>query len=284
MEWSRIKTIVLIILAVTNICLLGFLLQRELQKQSAQQEARQNAVSFLQENGISLDEEVLPQEMELLPQTVEWDREQERSAAEVVLGGEVQEQAWSDEIYRYYNERGSIQFHRDGTFQCEFVEGAFPLEDQDPADLGTGLLSLLGIQGEVQSVQVDSGDTDSTLVVYQQLWNEVPIFNHLITLTFRSDCLTGVDGRRLTGDPSPDSSRQPISIPTAVFQFYHGMAELGDVCSRIERITPGYVTSTGSGPSTLTPVWQIATDTRNYRLDTVTGELSRADEGIVAES
>ena len=66
--------------------------------------------------------------MTLLPQTVEWDREQEREAAAVLLGGEVQEQAWSDEIYRYYNETGSIQFHRDGTFQGEFVEGAFQLE------------------------------------------------------------------------------------------------------------------------------------------------------------
>ena len=53
------------------------------------------------------------------------------------------------------------------------------------------------------------------------------------------------------------------------------MVALGDVCSRIESITPGYVTSAGTGPSALTPVWYIATDTRNYRLDTLTGELSR---------
>ena len=33
-----------------------------------------------------------------------------------------------------------------------------------------------------------------------------------------------------------------------------------------------------TGPSALTPVWYIATDTRNYRLDTLTGALSRAEE------
>ena len=46
MEWSRIKTIILIILAVTNVSLLGFLVQRELQVQNARQEARQNSIQF----------------------------------------------------------------------------------------------------------------------------------------------------------------------------------------------------------------------------------------------
>ena len=115
MEWSRIKTIILIILAVTNVSLLGFLVQRELQVQNARQEARQNSIQFLENNGVTVEDETVPEEMTLLPQTVEWDREQEREAASVLLGGEVQEQAWSDEIYRYYNETGSIQFHRDGT-------------------------------------------------------------------------------------------------------------------------------------------------------------------------
>ena len=278
MEWSRIKTIILIILAILNGSLLFFLMQRELQNQSAQREARQNAILFLRENGVSVEDETIPQEMTLLPQTVEWDREQEREAAAVLLGGEVQEQAWSDEIYRYYNETGSIQFHRDGTFQGEFVEEAFQLEGQDAAAYSLQVLEILGIQGESLSVQADSGEEDAVTVVCRQLWNQVPVFNHLITLTFREDSLSAVEGRRLTGEPALDTGQKPISIPTALFQFYHGMVALGDVCSRIESITPGYVTSAGTGPSALTPVWYIATDTRNYRLDTLTGELSRAEE------
>ena len=85
MEWSRIKTIILIILAILNGSLLFFLMQRELQNQSAQREARQNAILFLRENGVSVEDETIPQEMTLLPQTVEWDREQERTAAAVLL-------------------------------------------------------------------------------------------------------------------------------------------------------------------------------------------------------
>ena len=227
---------------------------------------------------MTVEDETVPEEMTLLPQTVEWDREQEREAAAVLLGGEVQEQAWSDEIYRYYNETGSIQFHRDGTFQGEFVEGAFRLEEQDAAAYSLQILEILGIQGESLSVQADGGEEDALTVVCRQLWNQVPVFNHLITLTFQGDSLSAIEGRRLTGEPALNTGQKPISIPTALFQFYHGLVALGDVCSRIDSITPGYVTSAGTGPSSLTPVWYIATDTRNYRLDTLTGELSRAEE------
>ena len=70
MEWSRIKTIILIILAVTNVSLLGFLVQRELQVQNARQEARQNSIQFLENNGVTVEDETVPEEMTLLTQTV----------------------------------------------------------------------------------------------------------------------------------------------------------------------------------------------------------------------
>ena len=63
MEWSRIKTIILIILAVTNVSLLGFLVQRELQVQNARQEARQNSIQFLENNGVTVEDETVPEEM-----------------------------------------------------------------------------------------------------------------------------------------------------------------------------------------------------------------------------
>ena len=276
MEWSRIKTIVLMILVITNVSLLAFLARQELQGQQAETEARENAVRFLQEKGVDVEDGDIPQEMSLLPQTVAWDREQEREAAAVLLKGEVQEQAWSDEIYRYYNEQGNLQFHRDGTFQGEFVEGVFSAEGGDLAAYGQELLTALGFEGEVLSVQAGG---EETAVTYRQLWQGVPVFNHQAVLVFRSGDLAAMSGRRLTGEPQLNEGQIPISSPTALFQFYHGVVAMGDVCSRIDAITPGYVTTPGAGPSALTPVWYIVTDTRSYRLDTLTGTLSRADEG-----
>ena len=109
------------------------------------------------------------------------------------------------------------------------------------------------------------------------------MFNHQVTLTFREGCLVTIEGRRLTGEPQEAAAQKAISVPTALFQFYRGVVTLGDVCSQIDSVTPGYVTSAGSGPSALTPVWHIVTDTRSYRLDLLTGTLSRADEEAGSE-
>ena len=70
-------------------------------------------------------------------------------------------------------------------------------------------------------------------------------------------------------------------MASALFQFYHGVTALGDVCSGIDSITEGYLNPlpNGAGPSDLVPVWSISTDTGAYLLNTLTGELSRADPG-----
>ena len=56
----------------------------------------------------------VPGQMGLLPQTVKRDREQESRIASALLGGAVQELSWGAEAFRYYNEKGYLQFHRDG--------------------------------------------------------------------------------------------------------------------------------------------------------------------------
>ena len=222
MEWSRIKTIILIILVVTNVSLLGFLVQRELQAQNAQQEARQNSIQFLENNGVTVEDEGVPEEMTLLPRR--WSGTGSRSGSPPPSSWAVRcrSRPGAMRSTAITNEAGSIQFHRDGTFQGEFVEGAFQLEGQDAAAYSLQVLEILGIQGESLSVQADSGEDAAVTVVCRQLWNQVPVFNHLITLTFRGDSLAAVEGRRLTGEPSLDSSQEPISIPTACFSSTTG--------------------------------------------------------------
>ena len=231
MEWPRIKTMILTILLITNIGLLSFVLQRAYQGRQMQQEARENAILFLHNSGIEVDPAAIPGQMGLLPQTVKRDREQESRIASALLGGAVQELSWGAEAFRYYNEKGYLQFHRDGALKGEFVEGEFPIQEPESMDYTQQVLRLLEFEGDVVAS-------------------------------------TGTAG-------------EAISIPTTLFQFYHGVTALGDVCSRIDSITEGYLNPlpNGAGPSDLVPVWSISTDTGAYLLNTLTGELSRADPG-----
>ena len=48
------------------------------------------------------------------------------------------------------------------------------------------------------------------------------------------------------------------------------------MCSRVDAIVPGYLTASSLNKvMTLTPIWQVTTDTGAYRLDLVSGELER---------
>ena len=271
MEWPRIKTIVLAILLITNIGLLSFVVQRAYQGRQMQREARENAILFLQNSGIEVDPAVIPERMGLPPQTVKRDREQEARIASALLGGAVQELSWGAEAFRYYNEKGYLQFHRDGALKGEFVEGELPIQDPDSMDYSQQILRLLEFEGDVVASTGTAGEEPMTTVVVQQSWKGAPLFRQELTLSYKNGCLVQVEGRRLNGEPELDPSREPISIPTA----------LGDVCSRIDSITEGYLNPlpNGAGPSDLVPVWSISTDTGAYLLNTLTGELSRADPG-----
>ena len=143
------------------------------------------------------------------------------------------------------------------------------------------VLRLLEFEGDVVASTGTAGEEAVTTVVVQQSWKGAPLFRQELTLSYKNGCLVQVEGRRLNGEPELDPSREPISIPTTLFQFYHGVTALGDVCSRIDSITEGYLNPlpNGAGPAHLGPVWSISTDTGAYLLNTLTGELSRADPG-----
>lgn len=270
MEVPKLKNIAILILVITNLCLLGFVLQWELQGRYFHWQTRSNAIELLtQVKGVELDESQVPSQIELKPQTVSRDLEQEGTLAAAFLGEGVQTENRGAGVYRYFNERGSLQFHSDGTFSGEFTPGAFPVGENREAEC-LKLLEQLGFEGE----WMESGEHTMT---FRQLWQGVPLFHQQVTLEFADDCVVAMTGgRRLVGEPVEDTSCHTVSAATALIESYNGIGALGFVCSRIDRITQGYASSTAlSGPMTLTPVWRVTTDTGEYQLNTVTGELIR---------
>lgn len=174
MEWPRIKTMILTILLITNIGLLFFVLQRAYQGRQTQQEARENAILFLHNSGIEVDPAAIPGQMGLLPQTVKRDREQESRIASALLGGAVQELSWGECAFRYYNEKGYLQFHRDGALKGEFVEGV-PHPGAGVHGLhGAGVLRLLEFEGDAVASTGTAGEEAVTTVVVQQSWKGAP--------------------------------------------------------------------------------------------------------------
>lgn len=273
MEWSKVKNIILVILALTNVVLLAFVLHREVRDQRHQQQARADAIVFLKKNGITAENSVVPSSMELLPMQVDRALDNERQIAAALLGEDMSVQARGGEVYRYESPLGWLQFHSDGAFQGEFSPGAFLLEGQTQEEHAEEMLRRLGFIGQV----LDGGKQAAGGVTVRQAWENAPVFNLQVTAEYEADSLVRFTaGRRLFGQPAVLMGSQPMTVATALVKLMTGLNELGDVCSRIDGITPGYVsTASLSGTMTLNPVWRIATDTGGYQLDIVTGVLSR---------
>ncbi len=268
MEWSKLKNVILILLAATNLGLLSFVWSREWREVQQLQRAREQAVLFLDSHDVECPHDQIPEHMELLPQKAERDLGQEQSAATALLAGQVQRDNRGSETYRYFNENGWVQFQSDGTFSAQFASGFLPL-GQDREQTCLKVLERLGFEWSLL-------ETEGGQLTFCQNWKGVPLFNHQATLTCEEEEVTAVTGRRLMGVPAVIEGWKPVTVATAIFDFYNGFTGMGDVCSRVDAIHLGYVSSVElSGSAMLTPVWRVDTDTGRYQLDTMTGQLTR---------
>lgn len=272
MEWRKLKNIILLILLGLNLALAVLIVGPSLSGYYHERQADREAAAFLEQKGIRFDSAALPDPADLMPQSVARDREEEGRLARKLLGEDAVQEARGGEVYRYTSALGVVQFHSDGSFWAQLTQGAFPA-GEDPAQAARELLSRLEFSGE--SISLDDAGENSLTV--RQMWDGTHLFNQQATVLWNDTHLMEITaGRRLYGTPVPDESRQTVTLATALIDFYNGLNRLGDVCSRVDEIIPGYLSATSlKRQMELTPVWRITTDTGAYQLDLVSGSLER---------
>ena len=273
MQWSRIKTIILILLALVNGFLLVLVVGRESTAHRQQNDTLTSAIHVLERSGIHVEEDILPDSMELTVCSVARSRETERSMAEAFLG-QTEEESLGGDVFRYVSSAGSVQFHSSGAFYASFSPGALPLGDSSPAEHAVALMEQVGETWEVVS------DTTDGTVVLRQLWQGAPVYSCTAEFRYEGGELRAIsNGLRLTGVPESAPAGTPLSIPTVLIQFLAHISEWGDVSSEITGLEAGYLYTSGlTGAGTLTPVWHIETDTNLYVMDAFTGDLTRTED------
>lgn len=271
MQWRKVKNIILLILVALNLALAALVLGPQLSDHYHQSRADREAVRFLEQKGIDLKAVELPDPELLPPMRVERDRESEQRLAEAVLGADAREQARGGGVYRYTGQAGVLQFHSDGSFMLQLSPGQVPV-GEDPAAAALSVLEQMEYTGVCVAA-------DENSVSVEQQWQGIALFTQQATVSWDETGVIGVEeGRRLYGLPVADESRQTVTLATALIGFYNGLNQMGDVCSRVDAIRPGYVSAASlERRMTLTPVWRVTTDTGAYQLDLVSGELTRVD-------
>lgn len=273
MEWSRLKNIIILILLMVNLILGGLVLFYWQREEAGQRAALENAVAILEAQGVSLSD--MPEELSLTELQVQRDQGREDVLAAALLGTVTREDRGAG-VYRYTGGKGWIQFHSNGEFSAAFSDEAYPLEGDSPEEHALEVMKLLDFRGRVLDTSQSGGQTRVTVC---QLWEGVPVLSCQAVLVYEEDRLAGiVSGRRLNGTPYASADAQKCAdAASALIWFVNGVKELGDVCNTVTSMEEGYwLSSSISGPTQMTPIWYITTDTGSYQLDGLTGELTRS--------
>lgn len=271
MEWPKLKNIIIVMLACVNLFLLVLVCYRQWESGQIGRQARENAVAILRDTrGILLEEAVLPEEMSLLPMSVEQDQELERTQAAALLGGLYDT---SQDAMRYEGAKGTAQFYADGEFSAEFSPGAYPLDGAAPGAFAVELLAEIGFEAEVVETDEANG-----LVTVRQLWNGAPVFDCTAVLSFQEGELREIRknvSHRLTGTPQPVASGEVKDLVTMLLTFVDYANQNSPVFNRITGFTAGYALDTQAEPVQMIPTWYVTTDQvgLSYYWNAVTGEI-----------
>lgn len=270
MESSKIKQIVILILVIVNGFLLILVAGRAWTTAQAQETAREQVVNILGENGIEMDDVMLPDEVELPGAQVARDSELEVMGAKALLGEDAQ---LDEDTMTYQGSKGTARFYVDGEFYVQFTSGSYPLDEgADQGDVALALLESMGFSGQV----VEGTDQE---VVVEQLIEDVPVFSCQATVLFSDQEVVGIasGSRRLVGTPQMDVARELITVPMALLKLLDYVKVNGDLCSEIYEMTLGYVLDTQSVPAVLYPTWeitaQVGADLGTYTVDAESGAV-----------
>lgn len=277
MEWSKIKNIVILILLCVNIALLALVVSREGRQAQFEAETWNGAVSALQRSGIAFQAAV-SQHMDLQPLTFTREREGERQAAEALLGALSEQEDSSPARTCYAGPSGRAEFAMGGEFSLQLEPGVWQRNGQSYDQASRDALEKLGFSGRLlgEFIQEDQENAQRRVLRYCQLWGSAPVFSCQAELVWEGEQLLSIQGQRMAGTTVPTGGETPLPTADVLVRFLAGLNQAGDMCSRIDAMSAGYLLNSSSRPVQLIPVWLVETDNGAYYVNGLTGEVSPA--------
>ncbi len=276
MESSKLKNIILIILLITNVLLLGLVIDQREAARRQDERAIQDAVDLLAQQGIAARAEDIPSGDLPAPMTVERGGEREQEVFAALLGEDVT-LTQRGLVSLYSGSLGAAEVRGDGGFSVAFAPGAYPLAQGEGMEAhAQSLVQRLGFTTQLSGRE---GERVRVTQVYaaSSPRDYFPIFSCAVTVEYRDGQAVSMEGTHLPGTPTPDrQAGEPLSTATLLVRFRAGIIDSGDACTAIHAATQGYILSGDpNGTLRLTPVLRLETDTNLYIVNALNGELSR---------
>jgi len=266
METSRLKNIIILTLALTNLFLLVSLARRVSAGYTARQRTEEYLVELFADNGVTLDRDAVSVKQPPSVLSLTRSTKEEQNLAAFLLGDDLSAQDEGGGIYTYRSDAGQAQFRSGGSFE---VTSKISHEDME-AYLHR-FCKTFGYGGLTLSLRDGSGTAKAV-----QYCGGLPVVNATVAFTVRDGVLIFIAGTHLPDTGTPVSGGgTPLSAVTALTVFLEARRTSGAVLSRVTDASLCYeLQSTAATPMTLTPAWRIETDTVKYYVNCLTSAVT----------
>ncbi|MBR5809516.1 MAG: two-component system regulatory protein YycI [Clostridia bacterium] len=268
MNWSRVKTVLIILFLCTDIFLLATYLTSKYASSTILPEVIESTVEVLKNNNITVDPAAIPSK---IPSVVSPDAQNVisdyESFAKKVLGTEI-----SPIEFGYESIVGKLTFFGDRfnfkkNTMLDAITDMIPVTDEKMAeDVTVSDLQRLGFNLENARITTKKTDTGYTVTLENQA-KSLPIFNSQVTAELSKSGIISVSGIWFNEAESPNGNINIKSITSALIDFIPDVKTPAE----ITEIQLGYNIFDKASyhkSATLIPVWKVTTkDGETYLLD-----------------
>lgn len=270
MDSVKVKNFIILVLVIVDLALLVLVVRDAARGSEQRKEAIEGAREVLLSHGISVSDDADLGEREGSSYSVSRSDEAERLAAEAIFG-EVEVIDRGGGIVMYSAVSGEVTFRGAGGLEMQYYGISAP-ETDEPEKLALEMSRTLGAEAYSEDISsVTEGET--TTVSVGCSWMGSRIVNCELNYTFKGGKLLYVSGSRPLGESSSERLEEIIDVPTVLMRFIELTQQQGHVCSMLEELELCYLYSgTASGGGSLSPVWQLRTDTGYFYINAITGK------------
>lgn len=267
MERFRLKNIIILILALLNVCLLASLVWRNAAEQESRRHAAEQLVELFAASHVTLDADVISYQTPPIGRTLTRDAGQDHALAAAFLGDDLTATDQGGGIYIYGNEYGAARCNSNGVFD---IVGTQVHEDAE------SFCRKFCQQNDYQNLILTLDADGSGIATAVRYYEKYPVFNCTITFTIESGALTRVNGTRLPSTAVEYSDETPLSATAALTAFLDMHRENGSVASAVTDMYLCFeLQNTAASQMTLIPCWCIVTDAVSYYVNCYTAAVTR---------
>ena len=262
MSSSSLKTYVIVLLVIINVVLIVLYGLDDWERNTVARAQQEDMRDIFARSGVALhDSAIIDAGIEHMETLVTRSVVSELALVSSVLGADVYSEDRGGNIIYYSGVNGTALFHPDGYFEIRipFLSsgGRKSLDEQ--------------VDEFIEQLGVDLRKSSETgrQLHYIVIRNGVEVINQYFTFNFGLSGGVDISGSYVVGLESPANPLDYTDPYTASLRFLRLIESIGVLCGEISAIDLAYTFDN----SLYTPIWIFRTDTGEYMLNAMTGEL-----------